>query len=242
MLGSWETSIESARSGLSYAVRAISLKPDDGYPYALGLLKLAVGVAISGPESVADYLQYFDEWSEAVDRLEPANSPAHLLVAFARYQRFGDRDGSTVAALQSMLRRMPFDPEARGWAAWLHLYMGEAQEGLDCLRSLERGVHLDAYPAGISGGISMAMLQLGRFEDAMRYADRAAHLNPGYLAVYRFKAAAAAHLGLMDEAAKALSFLPESDSVSDIQARNNYRDSPGIRIYLDGLRKAGMPD
>ena len=100
--------------------------------------------------------------------------------------------------------------------------MGEAQEGLDCFRSVERGVFLDGYPGGVCGGISMAMLQLGRFEDAMRYADKAGHLAPGYLAAHRFKAAAAAHLGLTEEAAEAMSFLPESDSVSDILARNNY--------------------
>ena len=102
MLESWELSVENARIGLSHAVRAISLKPDDGYPYALGLTMMATGVAVSGPESVADYLPHFDEWSEAVDRLEPAYSPARLLVAFARYQRLGDSDGSMAANLRAM--------------------------------------------------------------------------------------------------------------------------------------------
>ncbi len=93
--------------------------------------------------------------------------------------------------------------------------------------------------------LALALVLKGLDREAVDHANRAIIIAPDFPAPYRALASAFAHLGEAADAAKALDRalqLVPNESISAIQARNPYGDSTGVQRYLDGLRKAGLPE
>jgi adenylate cyclase len=96
------------------------------------------------------------------------------------------------------------------------------------------------------GGLALAHLVAGRYEEAAEWAERALHENPRMTAVVFFKAAACGHLGRVEEGRDCVRRLHELVPGSTIGGEK--RDLQGsvspevLALYLDGLRKAGLPE
>lgn len=234
-------SAEQFRAMIGHAERAISLDLDMGYAYAQALSYTVAGIAVHGEAQFADFAPKIKDWKAAIERLEPPSSPAHIMLAFSSFAQDGNHKAAK-ARTMALLRRLPFDPEALFWAGWLHLFMGEACEGLAHLESLARGQQIHALKPATLGGIGFANIQLNRFEAGVEYADKALGICPDYMSAYRFKASALAQLRRTDEARETIAQLPDGETISALLARTRYSDKPGIRTYLDGLRKAGLPE
>lgn len=232
---------QQQRDSMSAVSRAIAANPDLAYPYIFGVITIAASLSMYGPGNMPEYEAKFQDWVATAKRLEPMNSPAQVLITTSQYMKFGDV-GQAKADLQTQLRRLPFDTEARFFAGWLHLFMGEPRQALDYLRGLNTGVTYDLAAPVIVGGIALALIQLGRFEEALSYGEEAARINPNYTAAYRFQAAALGQLDRLEEAKAALRKVPAGDSISATRSRSNYPDNPATRNYFDGLRKAGLPE
>jgi len=222
-------------------LRAVQTDPEFGYGYAWALAFIMSHLSIYGAEGIEDLLAMVPELEAAIEKLETPSSPAHLMLAFARVLRTGDASEAK-STVRTMLRRMPFEPDALVWGGWLHIQIGEFADAVACLCRLERGFSATAYGPGALGGISVSLLRLKRFEDALEYAERAISPNPDYAAGYRFKAAAAANLGQLEMAEKALASCPVSASISSVLASNPSIIRPNEDPYVEGLRKAGMPE
>lgn len=86
---------------------------------------------------------------------------------------------------------------------------------------------------------------LGRYEQALTHLDAALRAAPDYVSAYRWKAAALAQLGRLDEARGVLAdheaLLP-NQTISLVQSGSRYVDNEATQRYFDGLRMAGMPD
>lgn len=234
----------SHRAALDCLAEAIRLEPGWGYPYALALAIVMGAVSLGLGRHVEPYLARQAEWIERVEALEPPVSPARIMLAFARLVHSHD-PGAVRADVRTQLQGLPFEPDVLIWAGYIHLYLGEPREALDCFETFDRCVRLDAYLPAVRAGAAGAMLQLGRFETALELARTATALAPGYPSPLRIAASACGHLGLAAEGAAALAALERvspGETVSGFRRRSGYCESPATAIYFEGLRRAGMPD
>ncbi len=94
---------------------------------------------------------------------------------------------------------------------------------------------------------SWAAILAGRYEDSVPWARRMVESSPDFPIGWRHLAADYAQLGRLDEARQAmqqvLRLLPKF-SVASSRARVPYapQQHEGMEQYLDGLRKAGLPE
>ena len=97
-----------------------------------------------------------------------------------------------------------------------------------------------------SGGIALAHMIEKRYEEAIEWADRSLHERPRIAMALRIRVASYAHLGRMPEAHQGLARLLELDqglTIGRVKAYLTMVLSPEtLAVYLEGLRKAGLPE
>ena len=129
--------------------------------------------------------------------------------------------------------------EERGWA---YITAGQPDEAI---RSFERRIRLNPFDPllfATFAGMSVAFIGLGRFDEAVSAAKKAVRQNPLFPFTYRCLASALAHLGREAEAREAVAGLLELEPdfrISEWVARGGVSRA---QIYIDGLRKAGLPE
>jgi TolB-like protein len=129
--------------------------------------------------------------------------------------------------------------EERGWA---YLTAGQPEEAI---RSFERRIRLSPFDPllfATFAGMSVAFIGLGRFDEAVSAAKKAVRQNPLFPFTYRCLASALAHLGREVEAREAVAGLLELEPDFRISERVARGDVLGLQLYIDGLRKAGLPE
>jgi len=91
-------------------------------------------------------------------------------------------------------------------------------------------------------GMGYALIELGRFDEAIVAGKKALRQNPFFSPTHRCLASAFAHLGRDAEAREAAARLLELDptfTISGWLARGGQSNS---NLILEGLRKAGLPE
>ena len=115
----------------------------------------------------------------------------------------------------------------------------------EAIRSFERAVRMspvDPVLHVVFAGMAMALIELGRFEEAAEAAKKAQRQNPSYASAYRCLASAYAHLGYDPEAREAAARLLETDPAFTISAWLARVAQPNAKLQAEGLRKAGLPE
>jgi len=129
--------------------------------------------------------------------------------------------------------------EQRGWA---YEYAGQHEEAIQSFERAIRLSPLDPLLYSTLTGMSLALVCLGRFEDAVTTARKALHKNPNFSSACRSLVSALAHLGREEEAKDAAARLLEVDPkfrISEWVNRGRAWRSP---LYIEGIRKAGLPE
>jgi tetratricopeptide (TPR) repeat protein len=147
--------------------------------------------------------------------------------------------------VEQVLRLAPFDPRILSFCGWARLWAGLTQEAHDCfLKSVQLG-QLGPFLVASYGGLATCNVQLGRDEDAIRYADEGLKRADSYPTLYAAKAAALAMLdqpeAARDAMAKYRELMPER-TLGDWKAANSYGGSTGGQRYFEALRRAGLPE
>jgi adenylate cyclase len=91
--------------------------------------------------------------------------------------------------------------------------------------------------------MGVAFIELGRFDEAIVAGKKAQRQNPSYVVAHRCLASAFAHLGRDAEAREAAARLLEFDpafTISALIARGG--QSKSKKLFIEGLRKAGLPE
>ena len=94
-------------------------------------------------------------------------------------------------------------------------------------------------------GMGYALIELGRFDEAIVAGKKAQRQNPSYSGTYRCLAAAFAHLGRDAEAREAAARLLQLDpafAISAWIARAPGLAEPSWKLLIEGLQKAGLPE
>jgi adenylate cyclase len=129
--------------------------------------------------------------------------------------------------------------EERGWA---YLVAGQFEEAI---RSFERRIRLSPFDPllfATFAGMGVAFIGLRRFDKAVSAARKAVSQNPLFAFAYSCLASALAHLGREAEAREAVAALLEHDPDFRISERIVRGDAVGLQLYVEGLRKAGLPE
>src|SRR5215469_12679148 len=91
-------------------------------------------------------------------------------------------------------------------------------------------------------GMGVALIELGRFEEAIVAGRKAQRQNPSFAVAYRCLASAFAHLGRDTEAREAAARLLEFDPAFTISAWIARGGQSNAKLLIEGLRKAGLPE
>jgi adenylate cyclase len=125
---------------------------------------------------------------------------------------------------------------------WVHRMAGHPEEGL---RSLERAIRMSPVDPRLHlafAGMGYALIELGRFDEAIVAGKKAQRQNPSYSGAYRCLASTFAHLGRDAEAREAAARLLETDPGFTISAWIDRGGQSNAKLMIEGLRKAGLPE
>ena len=118
----------------------------------------------------------------------------------------------------------------------------------EAIRSFERAIRLSPFDPWLFlrfTGMGIAFIGLGRFDEAVAAAKKALRENQTNSTAHRCLASALAHLGCKTEAREAAAGLLELEPgfrISEWVSRIGLSRIDGLQLYIDGLRKAGLPE
>ena len=125
---------------------------------------------------------------------------------------------------------------------WVYRNAGQPEEAV---RSFERAVRMspvDPWLYDTFAGVGFALIELGRFDEAIAAGKKALRQNPSYAAAYRCLTSAFAHLGRDAEAREAAARVLEVDPSFTISGYIARGGQSNAKLLIEGLRKAGLPD
>jgi adenylate cyclase len=115
----------------------------------------------------------------------------------------------------------------------------------EAVQSFERAVRMSPVDPRLHlafGGIGHALIELGRFDEAVVAGKKALRQNPSFSPAYRCLASAFAHLGRDAEAREAAARLLEVDPAFTISEWTARGGQSNAKLLIEGLRKAGLPE
>ena len=119
----------------------------------------------------------------------------------------------------------------------------------EALRSFERAIRINPVDPELYvtfSGMAGALIELRRFDEALVAAKKVLRQNPSFSPTYRLLASAFAHLGrdaeARDAVARMLGVDPAFTTISTLIARAPGLGQSRMKLYIEGLRKAGLPE
>jgi adenylate cyclase len=201
----------------------------------------AMDVFIGGDVDRDENLRLAERYAEAAVKLDDTVPAVLFGISFIyeRLQRFDE-------AVETAQRAVELDTNyADGYAqlAAALIQAGRAQEGLEAIQTAMR---LNPQrPSFYLDILARAHFMDGRYEEAVELYAQVAEVNPGFMSAHRGLAASYAHLGRIEdaewEAAEILALQPDF-SLKKEEAINTFKRKEDMDRYIEGLRKAGLPE
>jgi tetratricopeptide (TPR) repeat protein len=145
-------------------------------------------------------------------------------------------------------RALALDPNlAAAWrySAWVRIYLGEPEIAIEHMARAMRLNPLDPLLFGMQTGIAAAHFLAGRYDEASSWAERALREHPKYTPAMRVAAASHALAGRGATAYEAMARIRQIDPalrVSNSADFVPFRRPDDVARYLEGLRRAGLPE
>jgi adenylate cyclase len=150
-----------------------------------------------------------------------------------------------IALIDRALVINPNMASAWSFSGWTRLLLGETDLAMERFRHAMRLSPLDPLHFLRQWGLARAYFQLGRYDEASSWAENALRENPQHHPALCVFAASNALAGRLEDAQKAMTRLREIDPalrVSDLPGLFPFRLPGAIDKYVEGLRKAGLPE
>jgi TolB-like protein/class 3 adenylate cyclase/Tfp pilus assembly protein PilF len=191
-----------------------------------------------------------DEMAEAERHarraLEMGNDDA-LILAFVGYTLaavIGDFDDG-MACVDRALEINPNLAAAWGASAWIRVFKGQLDLAIEHAAIYMRLSPLDPNMQSLRNATASAHMFAGRFEEAASWAKRALQAKTDFHPALRLAAAAEALAGNMDAAQKYRVRLQQLDPtlrLGNVRDKSSRYQPQHFAVYLEGLRKAGLPE
>jgi TolB-like protein/Flp pilus assembly protein TadD len=149
------------------------------------------------------------------------------------------------AALDRALALNPNAAHAWLFRGFIHAVRNQPEAAIESVERARRLSPFDPRTFLYAQNIAIAHLAARRFEVAIEWADRALHDQPRLVSAMRFKVAANAHLGRLDEARAELRRVLAIDPKLTIAGFREYAHfyAPEVlELLVTGLRLAGLPE
>jgi TolB-like protein len=149
------------------------------------------------------------------------------------------------AFIDRALRLNPNLADAWHFSGWVRVYLGEPELAIKHFAHAMRLNPLDPLTFIVQMGIAFAHFFAGRYDDASSWAEKALREKPEYHNALRVAAASNALARRMDEAHSAMARslrLHPTPHISNLKTEVPLRRPEDLARYVEGLRKAGLPN
>jgi len=158
----------------------------------------------------------------------------------------GDLEGG-IALIDRALTLNPNSANAWRTSGMLRAYLGDTELAIPHLERSARLSPLDAFAFVLWLGFVFAHFMAGRYEEASAWCDKTLHEAPDYPPALRMKAATCGLLERLDEGRRWVERLLAVNPDTTVSGMRLYyaiaMKKPGcLEAFLDGLRKAGLPE
>ncbi len=232
---------EDNRLSRDYFERALALDPNFARAHADLAFSHSMDLLSGWTASPEESLLLAKKHGDFALELDPNLREVHFALGsvYLRERRFEE-------AIESSLRAIKIDPnyaDAYVQMAWFQMYAGRAGDGLELIeKAMRLNPHSSFFYSAVLGQIHF---HLKRFPEAAVAFEAAVNRNPQFPIAHQFLAATYAHLGRIEdaewEAEELLTLLPDF-TLSAERARAPYKRQEDLDLYIDGLRKAGLPE
>jgi adenylate cyclase len=153
--------------------------------------------------------------------------------------------GAGESEIEMADRAVTLNPNSYGaWhcRGWVYLVAGQPEEAV---RSFERAMRVSPVDPLLHltyAAMGSALIELGRFDEAIVAGKKALRQSTSYSTTYRCLASAFAHLGRDLEAREAAARVLELDPGFTISAFIARGGQSNAKLLIEGLRKAGLPE
>ena len=145
-------------------------------------------------------------------------------------------------------RALELNPNlATAWhfSGWVAAYCGEPEVAIEHVSRAMRLSPLDPFSFLAQGAIAFGHFVAARYDDAASWAQKAVREQPDFTPMVRLLASSCAMAGRLDEAQRAMARVRQLDStfrISDIKGTTPLRRPEDLARYVEGLRRAGLPE
>jgi adenylate cyclase len=222
-----------------------ALRHDPDYAAAWALLGDCIGrsVLFGWLEDTERGIQDACDAAQRAIASDPNDGTILALAAWA----FAILAGKVDRACELAIRAVELHPNSAvvlTQCGWAFLYVGDLERAIEFFRIAQR---LDPlYTSRLYlPGMAAAHFFAKRFEDCERLSRQTVEETPSLTSAWRFLATSLVHLGRIEEARRAIARLLEvqpNSSVSRTAKTSKFRHEWMIKLYLDALRAAGLPE
>ena len=236
---------EQTAEALGLFETAIELDPEFAAPYATAANCYALRKASSWMIDSASEVREAEKLARRA--VELGRDDAFVLGAcgWALAYVVGDLD-TGAALLDSALVLNPNLADAWMWGGWIKIWLGEPDEAVARLERERRLSPIGLRTMGLRTAMAHAHLFAGRYDEAASWAAMALQNNPNFQPALRIDAASNALAGRLAQAKKSMARLRELHpalrlaNVRDVLGP--YRRAEDVAKYVEGLRRAGLPE
>jgi adenylate cyclase len=223
---------------------AIDLDP--GYAEALGTLAdcIAIRTSTGWHESRRRGTDQACEAARLALAAGPDNSTCVASAAFA-YGILGHRFDEALELAERAIQLHPNSTFVRNRAGAVYSVSGESDKAVAQFEAAQRMNPLDNKTATVTFTVATtAHFFASRFEESVRWGKRTMAITPDANVARWIAAAALGHLGRLDEARVEIDKILALHPIATLARarRASFRYDWMYDLYLDGLRKAGLPE
>jgi len=173
-----------------------------------------------------------------------AENASVLAVAAWAYSTLGVRFEQSLDLANRALVLHPNSAPVRSFCGWVFHYLGDSLRAIEQFEEARRLSPVDPKSYFPMLGLAAAHFFAGHFEESVTLTGRILGEAPSHNVARRYRAAALAHLGRVDEAKAAIAELLEAQPGSNLRSARSisFRDPRMAALYVAGLEKAGLPE
>ncbi len=232
---------ETIAESLEYFEKAIAIEPRYARAHANIGYSRSIEVLNGWSEDREAALREAESHIEEAVRLDPTLPQVHF--AASLLYRIRRQLDEALMAIHKAIELKPNYAEGYGSLAMVLIYAGRADEGLEAVQTSMRLNPFNGF--FVYWVLGQAYFHLERYDEAAVQFERAVEANPQFLRGHLLLAATYGQLGRIEdaewEAQEALVLLPEL-TLRQRRAIVPYKKQADVERYIDGLRKAGIPE